>query len=62
MYVTIPSTSVVIEITDDDRTIYCLDADTYLDLIEYKNKEGKTCIIVDKKKWQVASHFTDMPT
>lgn len=54
VYVTIPSTSVVIEITDDDRTIYCLDADTYLDLIKYKNKEGKTCIIVDKKKWQVA--------
>ena len=54
VYVTIPSTAIVIEITDDDRTIYCLDADTYLDLIQYKNKEGKTCIIVDKKKWQFA--------
>ena len=54
VYITIPSTSVVIEIADDDRTIYCLDADTYLDLIKYKNKEGKTCIVVDKKQWQLA--------
>lgn len=52
--VVIPSGSILVQIPEDDRTIYCLDEETYFNLEEYLDKKGKKYIVVKKKKWQEA--------
>ncbi len=52
--VVIPSKSVLVEITDEDKTIYCLDSSDYVKLKRYLSKEGKKYVVVDKKKWKKA--------
>ena len=52
--VVIPNGSILVQIPKDDRTIYCLDEETYFNLEEYSDKEGKKYIVVKKKKWQEA--------
>jgi hypothetical protein len=52
--VTIPSGSILVEIPDSDRTIYCLDSDVFLHIEYYKDTNGKRFIIVNKAKWQKA--------
>ena len=52
--VIIPSGSILVEVEDSDKTIYCLDGDTFLNIDRYKDGEGKKYIVVNKKKWQKA--------
>ena len=52
--VVIPRGSILVQILKDDRTIYCLDEETYYKLEEYLDKDGNKYIIVNKNKWQAA--------
>ena len=52
--VIIPSGSILVEISNSDRTIYCLEDNAFFNIEYYKDANGKRFIIVNKAKWQKA--------
>ena len=52
--VVIPRGSILVEVQQDDKTIFCLDSETYLNLEEYVDELDRKYIVVKKDKWQEA--------
>lgn len=52
--ITIPNGYILVEIIENDKTIYYIDSKTYMDLKEYSDGDGKKYIVVKKDIWQKA--------
>jgi hypothetical protein len=52
--VIVPSGSILVEISNSDKTIYCLDEDVFFNIEYYKDANDRRFIVVNKAKWQQA--------
>lgn len=52
--VIVPSGSILVEISNSDKTIYCLDGDVFFNIEYYKDANDRRFIVVNKAKWQQA--------
>lgn len=52
--VIVPSGSILVEISNSDKTIYCLEEDAFFNIEYYKDANDRRFIVVNKAKWQKA--------